>query len=53
LPVFKKKKQNPLTPGKTRPPRDIYAKYYQLAFDAMGARISSNSWDARNGSYIV
>jgi hypothetical protein len=42
-----------LTPGKIRPPRDIYAKYYQLAFDTMGARISSNSWGARNGSYIV
>ena len=42
-----------LTSGKIKPPKDIYAKYFQLAFETMGARISSNSWGSKNGSYIV
>jgi hypothetical protein len=41
-----------LTSGKIKPPKDIYSKYYQLAYASMGARISSNSWGAKNGSYI-
>jgi hypothetical protein len=32
---------------------DIYNLYYKKAFEQMGARISSNSWGARNGSYIM
>ena len=41
-----------LTTGKIKPPKDIYGRYYELAYNTMGARISSNSWGSRNGSYI-
>jgi hypothetical protein len=40
------------TIGKIKPPHDIYANYYQKAYN-MGARIGSNSWGSKNGSYIV
>jgi subtilisin family serine protease len=39
------------TKTKIKTPKDIYSKYYQIAYDA-GARISSNAWGARNGSQL-
>ena len=36
---------------KIRTPHDLISGFFQKSHDA-GARISSNSWGARNGSYI-
>ena len=39
------------TRTKIRTPRDLTRGFFQPSYD-VGARISSNSWGARNGSYI-
>lgn len=41
-----------LSAGKIKPPKDIYGQYFQLAYETMNARISSNSWGSKNGTYI-